>query len=251
MARHAARTHGRRTRHTPSVRRLAAACSAILLLTLPAGIASAAWYRRPTVTVTPFRTYVTGYDTGLPPVTYTLQTQEETLPHQTIRQDDPTLMKGREKVQTKGVDGLMDATRLIAKQGDTIIDNQIIVRYVKTPAVDEIILVGTNTIGITAPTGEMQQWAHDHLLANGYTEEDFTATVKLISVESGWNPNSTNKSSGAYGLPQALPGSVMSSFGDDWQTNYQTQLKWFFNYCNTRYGGIQNAWAYWQSHGWY
>ena len=59
--------------------------------------------------------------------------------------------------------------------------------------------------------------------------------------------NATNPSSGAYGLPQALPGNKMASAGADWRTNYQTQFKWFVNYCNQRYGSITGAYAYWKA----
>ena len=94
----------------------------------------------------------------------------------------------------------------------------------------------------------MQQWAHDYLISNGYTEADFTATVYIISHESGWSVSATNPSSGAYGLPQALPGSTMVSAGADWATIYQTQLKWFWGYCASRYGSIQGAYSYWLAH---
>ena len=107
-----------------------------------------------------------------------------------------------------------------------------------------------SSLGVTVPVGEMQQWFHDYLLSNGYTEADFSAGVWIINHESGWNPRATNPSSGAYGLPQSLPGSKMASAGSDWQTNYQTQLKWFVSYCN-RYGGIQGAYQFWQQNHWY
>ena len=107
-----------------------------------------------------------------------------------------------------------------------------------------------SSLGVTVPVGEMQQWFHDYLLSNGYTEADFSAGVWIINHESGWNPRATNPSSGAYGLPQSLPGSKMASAGADWQTNYQTQLKWFVSYCN-RYGGIQGAYQFWQQNHWY
>lgn len=103
-------------------------------------------------------------------------------------------------------------------------------------------------LGTTAPVGEMQQWFHDYLISNGYSEADFTAGVWIINHESGWNVHATNKSSGAYGLPQSLPGSKMASAGSDWQNNYQTQLKWFVSYCSGRYHGIQGAYAWWQVH---
>ena len=103
----------------------------------------------------------------------------------------------------------------------------------------------------TVPANEMQKWFHDYLLSNGYSEADFTAGVYIINRESGWNPRATNPSSGAYGLCQSLPGSKMASHGADWQTNYQTQLRWFIDYCEGRYGGIQQAYSFWLQHHYY
>ena len=106
------------------------------------------------------------------------------------------------------------------------------------------------TLAPSTPRGEMQQWAHDYLISNGYTETDWSAANYIISHESGWNPNARNPSSGAGGLPQSLPMSKMSSAGADWATNYQTQFKWFVGYCS-RYGSIQGAYQFWLSHHWY
>ncbi|MGW2378376.1 MULTISPECIES: LysM peptidoglycan-binding domain-containing protein [Kitasatospora] len=71
---------------------------------------------------------------------------------------------------------------------------------------------------------------------------------QIISHESGWNIHATNPSSGAYGLPQALPGNKMASAGSDWQNNPATQLKWALQYMNTVYGSPNAAWAFWQVH---
>jgi Transglycosylase SLT domain len=71
---------------------------------------------------------------------------------------------------------------------------------------------------------------------------------QIITHESGWNVTATNPSSGAYGLGQALPGNKMASAGADWQTNPTTQIKWAYNYMNTRYGSPNQAWDYWQAH---
>lgn len=73
----------------------------------------------------------------------------------------------------------------------------------------------------------------------------------IVERESGWNPNATNSSSGAYGLVQALPGSKMASAGGDWKTNPATQIKWGLNYMNERYGSACGAWGFWQANGWY
>lgn len=166
-----------------------------------------------------------------------LETSEEPIAFNTVRKETSSLPEGTEQVETEGEEGVMETTSLVTRAGDTVISSNVFASYVKKAPVDKVILVGTGSassgssssssasIGTTVPAGEMQQWAHDYLLANGYTEADFSATVYIINHESGWRVNATNASSGAYGLPQALPGSKMASAGADWATNYQTQLK--------------------------
>jgi hypothetical protein len=60
-----------------------------------------------------------------------------------------------------------------------------------------------------------------------------------------------NPSSGAYGIPQALPGGKMASAGGDWRTNPATQIRWGLSYIASTYGTPCGAWAHSQSHGWY
>ena len=72
----------------------------------------------------------------------------------------------------------------------------------------------------------------------------------MWSRESGWRVNAANPS-GAYGIPQALPGSKMASAGPNWQTNAHTQIKWGLGYIASRYNSPCEAWAIWQSQGWY
>ncbi|MFC1413604.1 lytic transglycosylase domain-containing protein [Streptacidiphilus sp. N1-12] len=74
---------------------------------------------------------------------------------------------------------------------------------------------------------------------------------EIISHESGWDVTATNPSSGAYGLPQALPGDKMASAGADWQTDAATQIRWALDYMNTTYGSPNQAWAFWQANSWY
>ena len=73
----------------------------------------------------------------------------------------------------------------------------------------------------------------------------------LWQRESGWNHRAANRSSGAYGIPQALPGSKMGTVASDWRTNPATQIAWGLNYIKGRYGNPGNAWAHSQSVGWY
>lgn len=160
-------------------------------------------------------------------------------------------------MQSEGANGVMETAKIVTRAKGKIVSSNIFASYVKKAPKDKVILVGTGgssaaiglaaSIGTTVPAGEMQQWAHDWLISNGYSEADFTATVFIISHESGWRVNAMNPS-GAYGLPQALPGGKMASAGADWATNYQTQLRWFWNYCNGRYGSIQGAYNHWLSY---
>ncbi|MBR3230420.1 G5 domain-containing protein [Candidatus Saccharibacteria bacterium] len=85
----------------------------------------------------------------------------------------------------------------------------------------------------------------------GVSEADLSAALDLIYRESGCRVDATNASSGAYGIPQALPGSKMAAYGADWETNPVTQIRWMIGYVNGRYGGWSQALEYWYTHGWY
>ena len=85
----------------------------------------------------------------------------------------------------------------------------------------------------------------------GLTESEINGWAYIIKRESDWNVTARNSSSGAYGLPQALPGRKMASHGSDWQTNPYTQLSWMYDYMVGRYGSIQGAVNFWNSHKWY
>jgi murein DD-endopeptidase MepM/ murein hydrolase activator NlpD len=85
----------------------------------------------------------------------------------------------------------------------------------------------------------------------GWGEGQFACLNSLWAKESGWNYRASNPSSGAYGIPQALPGSKMATFGSDWRTNPATQIKWGLHYIDGRYGSPCSAWSSAQSKGWY
>ncbi|WP_214416511.1 lytic transglycosylase domain-containing protein [Sphaerisporangium fuscum] len=74
---------------------------------------------------------------------------------------------------------------------------------------------------------------------------------KLWDKESHWNERAMNRSSGAYGIPQALPGSKMASAGSDWQSSAATQIEWGLGYIAARYKSPCGAWAHSQATGWY
>ena len=73
----------------------------------------------------------------------------------------------------------------------------------------------------------------------------------LWERESGWNKYAYNPYSGAYGIPQALPGSKMASAGPNWRSNAATQIRWGLRYIKARYGSPRRAWNHSQAAGWY
>jgi hypothetical protein len=85
----------------------------------------------------------------------------------------------------------------------------------------------------------------------GWSDSQFGCLDSLWERESHWNPFAENSSSGAYGIPQSLPGSKMASVAPDWRTNPVTQIKWGLGYIEDRYGSPCGAWGHSQSHGWY
>jgi hypothetical protein len=89
------------------------------------------------------------------------------------------------------------------------------------------------------------------LLEVGFGLDQMGCLDPLWTHESGWNERSMNQSSGAYGIPQALPASKMAPYGSDYQTNPVPQIRWGLDYIKGRYGSPCSAWSYWQAHNWY
>ncbi|CAN7380153.1 MULTISPECIES: hypothetical protein [Microbacterium] len=84
----------------------------------------------------------------------------------------------------------------------------------------------------------------------GWGGDQFSCLNSLWNKESGWNYQAYNPS-GATGIPQALPGSKMSSAGSDWQTNAATQVAWGLGYISSVYGTPCSAWSHSQAMNWY
>jgi hypothetical protein len=100
--------------------------------------------------------------------------------------------------------------------------------------------------------GTAQSVAYNLLPAFGFSAAaQFPCLDDIYTRESGWRYNAENGESGAYGIPQALPGDKMATAGPDWQTNVTTQIRWGLGYIQGRYGTPCGAWSFWQAHGWY
>lgn len=101
--------------------------------------------------------------------------------------------------------------------------------------------------GLTGP----KAFALSQLASYGWATSEFDALDKLWTQESSWNYKATNPSSGAYGIPQALPASKMASAGSDYMTNANTQIRWGLGYIKGRYGSPSAAWKFHQANNWY
>jgi len=107
------------------------------------------------------------------------------------------------------------------------------------------------TQAATAASGSPQQIAEAMLGSFGWSSSQFSCLDPLWAHESGWSVTAYNPGSGAYGIPQAVPGSKMASAGPDWQTNAATQIRWGLEYIKGTYGSPCAAWGHEQATGWY
>jgi hypothetical protein len=103
----------------------------------------------------------------------------------------------------------------------------------------------------SVPSGSPQQIAEQMLSQFGWSSSQFSCLQPLWALESGWNIYASNPSSGAYGIPQALPGSKMASAGPDWQSDAATQIRWGLTYIQGTYGSPCAAWSHEEADGWY
>ncbi|HEY2575767.1 MAG TPA: lytic transglycosylase domain-containing protein [Streptosporangiaceae bacterium] len=100
------------------------------------------------------------------------------------------------------------------------------------------------------PSGSAQQIAMAMLGSFGWSANQFSCLDPLWMRESGWSVTASNPD-GAYGIPQAYPGSKMASAGPDWQTNAATQIRWGLGYIRGMYGSPCAAWSHEEATGWY
>lgn len=99
--------------------------------------------------------------------------------------------------------------------------------------------------------GSAQAIAYDMVAAKGWSVNEYNCLVALWNRESHWNIYAYNPTSGAYGIPQALPGNKMATVAADWKTNPKTQIIWGLGYIQARYQTPCGAWAHSERKGWY
>lgn len=201
-------------------------------------------------------------------------TEKTTDKFTTEKVEDPNLPKGEKEVETEGKNGVSVTTYDITTKNGKEVSRVQTMHVVQSEPVNKVVRVGTaeeetttsdssdsdsssssdsgsNSAPSVKPSGNPQSIARSMMASYGWGDDQFSCLVPLWNKESGWNPSASNPSSGAYGIPQALPGSKMASAGSDWQTNPATQISWGLGYIESRYGNPCNAWGHSQSVGWY
>ncbi len=119
------------------------------------------------------------------------------------------------------------------------------------------VVDGANAVKLTVKNasvpeiGSAKDFALKTVTARGWEFTQYSCLVKLWERESNWRWSATNKSSGAYGIPQSLPATKMASAGSDWRTNPETQIRWGVGYIDSRYGSPCAALAHSDEHNWY
>lgn len=191
-----------------------------------------------------------------------IEVVEEAIPFETITKDvSEGAENTRNQVIQQGKEGLKRVTYKVKYQNETEIEKIKISEEIIEEPVNKIVQVKSVVVSSRSETparvatsgsvAEYQAYAKQRVYEYGWSDADFNALVNLWNRESGWQVTNKNRSSGAYGIPQALPASKMASAGSDYLTNYKTQINWGLSYIKSRYGSPSNAWSAFKSKGWY
>ena len=152
-----------------------------------------------------------------------------------------------EKVEADGT----ASVRYRAKLGTISTKEEIAAIAADTKNADAAAAAAAGAVPTTYSGEDPRSLAKPLVAAQGWGDSEYQCLVLLWNRESQWNPYAENASSGAYGIPQSLPGSKMASAGADWRTNPITQINWGIGYIKGRYGTPCSAWAHSNAVGWY
>ena len=157
--------------------------------------------------------------------------------------EDADQLVGYKAVQTAGANGKRSVTYEIEVKDGKEISRTEIASLVTQPAQTEVDVIGTKPNRLPYTGGGSET---DWLAASNISQGDWGYADYIVGRESGWNPNSVNKSSGACGLAQALPCSKVP--GNPY--NPVDSLNWMNSYV-AKYGGWEGAYNFWKTHNWY
>lgn len=170
-------------------------------------------------------------------------TVQEPVEFEIISSKDANLPIGTVNITKPGVKGVRTVTYEVQLENDIEISRKVIQQVVtKQPETQEQV-VGSKVTS-TLDNVELGRQIATEL---GYGNQ-FDCIYNIYARESGWNHTARNANSGAYGIPQALPGSKM---GPGWQTDPAVQIRWGIGYMVGRYGSPCGAYNFWQANHWY
>ena len=195
------------------------------------------------------------------PITEKTIVEVQAIPFETVTKNVANgASETKDQVLQEGKEGKKEVTYRVKYQNDVEIERTEISSVVLEEPVNKIVQVrakqttsrsSSSRTYISGSVAEYQAYARARCSAYGWSSADFNCLVALWNKESKWNPNAYNASSGAYGIPQALPASKMATAGTDYRTNYKTQINWGLSYISSRYGSPSAAWSHSKSTGWY
>ena len=181
-----------------------------------------------------------------------VETQEQTIEHGSVETKNYSALEGTNKVVTEGSEGTALISYTVTLKDGVEVDRAEDLRVVVSEPVDEVISVGAMTIPKSSNSGANRALGKQMAAAkHGWTGSEWECLNTLWTRESNWRHTAHNSSSGAHGIPQALPGSKMGSHGADWATNPATQISWGLSYVKGRYGTPCGAWGHFLKKNWY
>lgn len=228
-----------------------------------------------TLSVDPSTEAVTGMDVVVGRASTDSLSVTETIKFEVTERDDNSLLKGERKVVQKGKVGETVTTFKLDLVNGEESERTVLAHSVLAEPVEEIIAIGTkekpkppapvrvtgkvDTSGDSTPVAsgsvaspaQAKAIAKPMVAAKGWDDSQYTCLVSLWTRESNWRVTAGNKSSGAYGIPQSLPGSKMASAGPNWRTDATTQISWGLSYIQGRYGTPCGAWSHFLNKNWY
>jgi uncharacterized protein YabE (DUF348 family) len=184
-------------------------------------------------------------------VTHQRRVRMVTVPAPVVRHPDTSLYRGSSEVVAQGRSGRARMTYSIVFVDGTRVGRTVLAQDVLRNPEPRVLNVGTKRLAYDGTPASAEAIARKMLPKFGFDSGQMGCLIQMWDRESRWNPRAENSSSGAYGIPQALPGSKMASAGPDWASNPATQIKWGLGYISERYGSPCGAWSFKQSHGWY
>jgi hypothetical protein len=203
------------------------------------------------------------YDVKQHTISNSVITEEEEIAFLVSVTEDATIAAGTDIVKQVGESGLAEVTYQVKLVDGKEVTRAEIGRAVSTEPIEEVVIRGIgdpSDIAVAMATAEgktgtksgNKEYAKLYINQEfGWGEKQFSCLETLWFRESNWNHKATNPTSGAYGIPQSLPGRKMATFGDDWKTNPVTQIKWGADYIEKRYDTPCDALDFFYDRNWY